>query len=337
MYIKNKIKLLIFLFLISITFYIPNYLSIGASSSVYIGGDNIGMELNGNGLIVSNTTTIHYDEITYNPSKDDDIQIGDLIVEIDNKEVKSMNDLEEIIKEFDQDINRVNIKILRNNKKLNKKLSIYKIDNVFKTGLFIKEKILGIGTITFIDPKTSKYAALGHEVRDSDYKEIYPISGGTIYESNVTGIKSSSNGDPGEKIAQINKKSEIGTINKNTIYGIYGEYNNKITSKLIETSDIVKEGKAYIRTELDDNIIKDYEIEITEVREQKEKSTKGFSFKVTDNKLLEKTNGIIQGMSGSPVIQDNKLIGAVTHVIVDNCHYGHAIYIRFMIDELNNL
>ena len=111
MYIKNKIKLLIFLFLITITFYIPNYLSIGASSSVYIGGDNIGMELNGNGLIVSNTTTIHYDEITYNPSKDDDIQIGDLIVEIDNKEVKSMNDLEEIIKEFDQDINRVNIKI----------------------------------------------------------------------------------------------------------------------------------------------------------------------------------------------------------------------------------
>ena len=98
----------------------------------------------------------------------------------------------------------------------------------------------------------------------------------------------------------------------------------------------VKKGKAYIVTELDDNEINKYEIEITEVREQNCKNTKGFSFKVTDELLISKTNGIIQGMSGSPIIQDTKLIGAVTHVIVDNCHHGHAIYIRFMIDVLNN-
>ena len=335
---KNKTKIKIIIFLLFLTFIVLSspYINLNASVSVILGGQNIGMELNGKGLIVSNVTTIHYKDISYNPSIDDDIQIGDLIYEVNNEKVYSLNDLESIISDFDNDINRVDIKIKRDSSEIKKKLNIYKIDNVFKTGLFIKEKIIGIGTLTFIDPVNNKYAALGHEVRDSDYKDVYPLDNGTIFESKVTGLKKSEDGDPGEKIAQIDKKSILGSINKNTIYGIYGDFHGNVSSKLIETSDNVKKGKAYIVTELDDNEINKYEIEITEVREQNSKNTKGFSFKVTDELLISKTNGIIQGMSGSPIIQDNKLIGAVTHVIVDNCHHGHAIYIRFMIDELNN-
>lgn len=332
-----KIRYILSFIILSFILTIPNFINISASYKVILGGENIGMELNGKGLIVSSTTTIHYNDLSYNPSIDDDINVGDLIYSIENNEINSINDLEKIISEFKNEVNRVNVKIIRNNNKISKKLNIYKIDNVYKTGLFVKEKILGIGTLTFIDPNNNKYAALGHEVRDSDYKEIYPLESGNIFESKVTGIKSSKNGDPGEKIAQINKKSILGTIDKNTIYGIYGNYKGESNNDLIEISDKVNKGKAFIRTQLDDNQIKEYEIDITEVREQKNKNTKGFSFKVTDQVLLNKTNGIIQGMSGSPIIQDNKLIGAVTHVIVDNCHYGHGIYIRFMLDEINSI
>lgn len=332
----NKIKLIFCFILLSILIITPSIINVSGSYSVILGGENIGMELKGEGLIVSNTTTIHFNDISYNPSEDSDIKIGDLIYEIDNNKISSLKDLENFISIFDEDRITASIKIKRNGNNIIRKLNIYKIDNNYKTGLFVKEKILGIGTLTFVDPKTKKYAALGHEVRDSDYQDIYPISSGNIYESFVTGIKRSINGDPGEKIAQIDKKSVIGTIEKNTIFGIYGKYHGEITNNLIETSDNVKKGKAFIKTTLDDNNSKEYEIEITNVREQNEKDTKGFSFKVTDKSLLNKTNGIIQGMSGSPVIQEGKLIGAVTHVIVDNCTCGHGVFIRFMIDELNN-
>jgi len=337
MKLSNKIKIIIILFSLTFLTLLNPFISVKGSNEVILGGESIGMELNGAGLIVSNTTTIHYnDDISYNPSKDSDIQKGDLIYQIENKKINNIKDLEDIIEEFEDEIILVNIKIKRKNKDINKKLTIYKIDNTYKTGLFVKEKILGIGTLTFIDPISKKYAALGHEVRDSDYQNIYPISGGTIYESKVTGIKKSVDGNPGEKIAKISKKSEIGTINKNTVYGIYGKYEGDISNNLIETSDKVKKGIAYIRTVLKDDVIKEYEIEITNVREQNEKATKGFSFKVIDKELLNETNGIVQGMSGSPIIQENKLIGAVTHVVVDECNSGHGIYIRWMIDELNS-
>ncbi len=332
----NKFKIIVCFIILTILTITPAIINTSSSDSVILGGENIGMELKGKGLIVSNTTTIHCDNISYNPSIDSDIKIGDLIYEIDENKIFSLKDLEKYMSTFNDDLISVSLKIKRNNNSIVRKLNIYKIDNNYKTGLFIKEKILGIGTLTFIDPKTKKYAALGHEVRDSDYQEVYPINSGSIYESTVTGIKRSINGNPGEKIAQIDKKSVIGTIEKNTIFGIYGKYYGKTANNLIETSDHVIKGKAYIITTLDDNTIKEYAIEITNVKEQIKKETKGFSFKVVDKNLLNKTNGIIQGMSGSPVVQDGKLIGAVTHVIVDDCTCGHGVFIRFMLEEMNN-
>ena len=201
----------------------------------------------------------------------------------------------------------------------------------------VKDSVTGIGTLTYIDPNTKLFGALGHEITDSRTGKMLVISGGSIYESKVTDIEPSSNGVPGEKNAQINLEGTQGTIYENTVKGIFGTYTDEIdNSKLYKVAkpDEVKKGKAEILTVLNDDIIEKYEIEITDISTNQE--TKNISFKITDEALLEKTNGIVQGMSGSPIIQGEYIIGAVTHVVVDNPHKGYGIFITNMLEEGEN-
>jgi stage IV sporulation protein B len=172
---------------------------------------------------------------------------------------------------------------------------------------------------------------------DSDGDE--QLIDGSIYESEVKNIRKSQNGDPGEKIASINKKEVIGSVEKNNTYGIYGEYVNVVKDELIETASIneVKKGKAYIYTVIEDDKIDKFEIEITNISKQNTKDIKGITFKITDKKLLNVSNGVVAGMSGSPIVQNGKLIGAVTHVVVDNVRYGYGIFIDWMLEESDSL
>ena len=162
---------------------------------------------------------------------------------------------------------------------------------------------------------------------------------GNIYSSNVKKINKSKNGNPGEKIASINKNDLLGDIQVNNDYGIYGEYVNVVKDELIETASIeeVKEGRAYIYTVINNNIVEPFEIEITNIKKQNSKDIKGITFKVTDKRLLDITNGVVAGMSGSPIVQDGKLIGAVTHVVVDNVKYGYGIFIDWMLLESQSI
>lgn len=309
------------------------------AKQVYLGGENIGIEISNEGLLVSGTYDVKNGKSIYNPSANSDIKKGDILLKIENSSVNNLNELLQYIKVNCNNKDSVDVTILRNGAAYQRSLKLIKDDNnSIKTGLYIKDSILGIGTVTYYDPNEKIYGALGHEMSDSNSKRATFIDG-KIYKSDVTLIKKSENGDPGEKVATIDKETILGDIQKNTIYGIYGEYVNVVKDELIETAshEEVKKGKAYIYTVVKDNKVDKYEIEITDVKKQSNQDVKGFTFKIVDKNLLKISNGVVAGMSGSPVVQNNKLIGAVTHVVVDNVQYGYGIFIDWMLEESESL
>ena len=332
---KNKLIYILF-FLLLATFIYSNHLILFAKD-VYLGGNSIGIELKKKGVIISGTYDIIIDNKIYNP-KDDGIKIGDVIVQSNNQKVLNSKDF---IKSLMDSDNTLNLKLKRNNNYINKSIKIINNNTSYKTGLYIKDKVLGVGTLTYYDPETNNYGALGHEIIDSDTKEIFDDFNGSIIGSNVEGYKKSVDGTPGEKIATLDNDEYLGNIELNTQYGIYGEYKDKynIDNKLISTASIneIHTGEAQIATVLNGTNIEYFDINIIKLEKQKEISTKGITFEIIDNDLLSKTNGIIQGMSGSPIIQDNKLIGAVTHVITNDVRKGYGIYIDFMLSFSNQI
>ena len=222
-------------------------------------------------------------------------------------------------------------------KKKKKKMEINMIlnrekDSSYKTGIYVKDSIVGIGTLSFIDPETNTYGALGHEISDNNSDFNFTMSSGNIFSSKVTSITKATINKPGEKNASINTGDVYGTINYNFETGIYGKLLKKISSeKAIEVMNIddVKIGKAEIITVLNDNKKESFNIEILSI--DKSSKTKNFLVQITDDKLISKTGGIVKGMSGSPIIQDGKLVGAITHTIVDNPQKGFGISIEKML------
>ncbi|MBD9115538.1 hypothetical protein EGP95_07180, partial [bacterium] len=171
------------------------------------------------------------------------------------------------------------------------------------------------------------------EIIESNSKNVVDIEDGFIFESNVSSIDRSFDGHPGTKNARLNKNNKYGTIEKNTNKGIYGKYNNEKNVSLVEVGEKedLKLGEATIRTVLDNKEIKEYKIKITKI--DKKSDTKNIYFEITDDELLSKTGGVIQGMSGSPILQNGKIFGAVTHVVVENVKSGYGIFITTMLNE----
>lgn len=305
------------------------------------GGQNIGIEIRPDGLIVSGTYDIKVDKnTTYNPTRDSDIKVGDIIYEANNVEVSSLSDFVKTFNGISGESATIDIKLKRASSKISRKLKLIKVGDNYKTGLFIKERILGIGTVSFYDPETKMYGALGHEILDRESNNIIEVETGMIYESTVTSISKSENGNPGEKNANIDLTDSLGDIVANTKFGIYGTYDelpkNSSLMKMAQVNE-VKVGDAEIWTVTASNTVKKYKIRITHLENQKEVSTKGISLKVIDPELLKISNGIVAGMSGSPIIQNNMLVGAVTHVVVDNVQSGYGIYMEWMLETARNI
>ena len=306
------------------------------AKEVYLGGNSIGIEVINEGLLISGTYDVRDKGKIYNPSVNDDIKKGDILVKVEDTKVNTLNEFIDVIKNNSNEY--INVSLYRNNTLIGRKLKLIKDDDgSIKTGIYVKDNLLGIGTITYYDPSNTAYGALGHKMSDSNSDER--LVTGNIYSSNVKKINKSKNGNPGEKIASINKNDLLGDIQVNNDYGIYGEYVNVVKDELIETASIeeVKEGRAYIYTVINNNIVEPFEIEITNIKKQNSKDIKGITFKVTDKRLLDITNGVVAGMSGSPIVQDGKLIGAVTHVVVDNVKYGYGIFIDWMLLESQSI
>lgn len=316
------------------TFFIILFLPLNILAySKYIipGGESIGININSDGLIVVGYYKVNGDFIARN-----NIKIGDRIIKINNKKISSIKELTKEISNNIKDNDEVDIIVKRNNRIVNTKLVLKEENNVLKTGLYIKDNVVGLGTLTYIDPVTKIYGALGHDIVLNETNNRVEIKDGNILLSKVTSIDKSRNGKVGSKNATILFKEKIGTIEKNIDSGIYGFYTGSIPKKsTMEVADFsnINKGSAYILTVTNNNEIKKYDILILDKYYSKRNTNKAFSFEIIDDNLINKTGGIVQGMSGSPIVQDNKIIGSVTNVVIDNVLRGYAISIVKMLED----
>ena len=302
------------------------------------GGDAIGIKIQTDGLVVVDTYLVNTEGGTINPAKEAGVMKGDMILAVNNQKISTIEEYKEqlmLAKENNQMILTINRQGKTENITVHPVIST---EGVCTTGLYLRDKLAGIGTLTFIDPNTNKYGALGHEIIDQDTNQLANIKNGEIINSNVLSVRKATTGKPGEKVADILFDEKLGTLEKNNKYGVYGlMQSNEMSQKdLIPMAYIneVKKGPAQILTVLNGNKIEAFDIEITEVNVQSEKAIKGIKYTVTDPRLLEETGGIVQGMSGSPIIQDGKIIGAVTHVLVHDSTLGYGIFIEWMLQEV---
>ena len=316
-------KLTIFLFLLTI-FILPNSV-FAYSDKLILGGENIGIEVRSKGVLVVG----FYNVGDTSPGVLAGLKVGDIITGVDDTVVQGITDLSEVA----YNSSSITITYLRNNVSYTTTLNLVKDENnVLKTGLYVKDAIIGIGTLTFIDPETKAFGALGHEITEKNTGTKFEISDGKIFKSTVTSIDKSTRNSPGEKNANYYSNVVYGTISKNEINGIFGKYEGDLSNKeLVEIADVneITTGPATIHTVVNGTNVEEFEINITNIYQDSE--TKNILFEVADKTLLEKTNGIVQGMSGSPITQNGKIIGAVTHVVIDNPQKGYGIFINNML------
>lgn len=294
-----------------------------------IGGETIGVKLLATGVLVMGLDRT-----------DTNLKIGDIILSVDGKKVESNLELQKITKESGG--KELELKVNRENKEFYTKIIPKKgeITNEYKLGLWVKDSSAGVGTITFYEKTSKKFAALGHAVTETQENYILPITSGGITKTNIYMVKKGMAKSPGELKGTITNDI-IGQIYGNTDKGIYGEivddiYMKEKTEVQIASKTDIKEGDASIFCTLDDNIVKEYKIQIEKVF-LTSTGNKNMTIKIVDEDLIEKTGGIIQGMSGSPIVQDGKLIGAVTHVFLNDPTRGYGVFIENMIEDMNNI
>ena len=299
------------------------------SDYIYRGGNTLGIEIDCDGVLIVGFYQIDGE---FNKGKPE-LKVGDYIKKVNGVEV---NTLEELTTEIEKHVEdrEVEITYKRNNKESKTILPLVSENDVYKTGLYVKDSITGIGTLTYIDPGTNIYGALGHEVIESNSKRLVEIKTGNIFRNTIVSIDKSLAGYAGSKNAKYYYNTIFGDILKNTNHGIFGKYQKGLDNlKLVEVGkpEEVKVGKATIYTVLEGEKVEEFTINIEKINETSD--TKNITFGITDKKLLEKTGGVIQGMSGSPIMQNNKIIGVVTHVIVDNPVTGYGLFITKMLEE----
>ena len=311
-----------------------------APKRVVPGGHSIGVLLQSKGIMVVGFAPVLNDsgDKIY-PARDNGVQIGDLILAVNGQEVKSETDLAQIV-DSSQD-QAMELKIKRKDKSLNVPVSARLCPETqrYRIGLYVRDGVVGVGTLTFWDPNTRNYAALGHIILDADTKQGIDVLRGKIVSASIQTIKAGKPGKPGEKIGVFDDSGIIeGSIDKNGSFGIYGktasELRNELTDYTVEVgyAHQVKEGRAEIYTVVNGTDIEKFEIEIEKVYPER-KNGKGMVIKVTDPRLLSLTGGIIQGMSGSPIIQDARIVGAVTHVFLNDPQHGYGIFMDQILSE----
>ena len=266
------------------------------------------------------------------PYENTGIKEGDIIIGVDDLTITTTNELLECVKASKGKI--LEIKFISNGEEKHTKIEPVKTySNDFKLGLWVRDGAAGIGTITYYEPKTEKCAALGHGIIDSDTQKLISVENGDIVTSNIIEIKKGEEGVPGQIKGTIANGEKIGEVFSNTEFGIYGKITDK-TKFNIDNSNImpvanrneISIGKAKMLLTIENGIRKEYEIEISKIYKNNNIDNKSMLIKVTDSKLLNLTGGIIQGMSGAPIIQNGNFIGAVTHVFVNKPTEGYAVF-----------
>ncbi len=306
------------------------------------GGQSVGIKMDVKGVLVVGLEEIETEDSVVSPGYDAGIQIGDMILSIDGKDVYYA---EEVISLIEGARGPVSMEILRKEQNLELKVTPvreYKSGR-YKMGIWVKEKIAGIGTLSFYDPETNMFAALGHGIYESKTNTLLSSGRGELLPTKVKSIKEGLAGIPGEiRGIFYADESPIGEVEENCEFGIYSKGTEIAGIKLGEPmvmayQDQVEEGPAYILTTIDGDKVEKFEIEITGISKQREADSKGIEIEVTDKRLLSYCGGIVQGMSGSPIVQNDRLVGAVTHVFINNPTKGYGIFAEWMVEKCHNI
>lgn len=303
-------------------------------------GNSVGVRINTNGVIVLGIGSVKgKDGKTYEPSRNV-LKSGDIILKANSKEIENKETIMEIIEE--NQTNDLILEIERDGEIQEVTITpVLSESGSIKIGVWIRDSTQGIGTLTYYNPKTNYFGALGHGIVDIDTQEIISVKDGNIMLSETIDIKKGEKGSAGELIGAIKSESIIGNILLNSEFGIYGQITNTDFTNQeaipIGLKDEVEIGPATILCNISGTEVKEYEISIESINKYNTKSSKSMVIRITDEELLNTTNGIVQGMSGSPIIQNGKIIGAVTHVFLQEPDKGYGIFIENMLSQEINL
>lgn len=303
--------------------------------SVFVGGFPFGVKFYTGGVLVVSTSEVVTENGSINPAEKAGLMSNDVITKCNGKDITEAKELTKMIENCEG--NAIEVTYLRGGAEYTATLVpvISKEEGTYKTGMWIKDSGAGIGTVTYVLPEDNSFGGLGHGICDSKTGEVLPIGKGNLMDVNLNGIEKGEVGDPGELKGYFSG-AKLGAVIKNTECGVFGIYNKKPKEAVrlcqIGLRSEIKSGKASVICTLDDSGPTEYEIEISAINSGAEKnSNKCFTVKITDPRLIEKTGGIVQGMSGSPILQNEKLIGAVTHVFVNDPTKGYGIFIENML------
>ena len=307
-------------------------------------GNIAGVKLYTSGVLVVGMSEIEgNDSKKYKPYENTGIKEGDTIIKIDDKQISTTEDL---IKTVNMS-NGQDIKVKFIHQEETKECSMTPVKtnkSEYKLGLWVRDSAAGVGTVTFYEPTSKTFGALGHGITDIDTNELINISSGEFITTRILNITKGEVGEPGRIQGTVENQQNIGTISKHSRFGIYGKVNNLASlnidkSKELEVAlrDEIKTGKATILCSLDNQTPKEYEIEIQKIYKENNYDNKSMQIKVTEQRLIDKTGGIIQGMSGAPILQNGKFIGAVTHVLVNNPKEGYAVFGDIMLKQSKNV
>ena len=298
-------------------------------------GKAVGIKLFSDGVLIVETSELERNGQTVSPAEDCGLREGDLILRINGEKIQSTEHVQEILRENGEV--PVALEVKRGSQLLSVDVApVLCEDGVYRLGAWIRDSMAGIGTLTYYDPATNTYGALGHGITDVDTASLMPLSSGSIMETTVKAVKKGQQGNPGELKGDFSVQRDVGALQANTDAGVFG---------IMTDDSFVPEGKAYpvadssevhtgaatILATVSGDETREYAVEIVRLC-GKDQPTRNMVIHVTDPQLLEVTGGIVQGMSGSPIIQDGKLVGAVTHVLVNDPTRGYGIFIENMLD-----
>jgi stage IV sporulation protein B len=307
------------------------------------GGQTIGVKVKSAGvLVVGHHQVVDAGGVKHSPGEVAGLKLGDLIMSINGTPVNEVHRIGKLTEEYGMTKRPLHITYKRSGQMNATDLNpVYDAeDRAWRLGLYIRDSAAGVGTLTFYAPDQGVYGALGHVISDMDTQTPIEVGEGQILESSVMSINKSQSGEPGEKRAQFVKEGKIlGNIERNTQFGIFGKmgegpahsYSEKALP--VAFAEDVKEGPAKILTVVNGQKVEEFDIQIVHVSKQSSPATKGMVIKITDKRLINKTGGIVQGMSGSPIIQDGKIVGAVTHVFVNDPTSGYGCFIEWMLQD----
>ncbi len=325
--------------LLAVAFFLPTgMLARAAPESVVPVGRAAGIRLTADGVMVVRLSGVQTSVGMVYPAKQAGLREGDMILTADDKKIQSNEDLQKAVTGADG--KAVQLTLRRDSMQKNISVTpVADMSGAYRIGVMVRDSMAGIGTITYVDPATGAYGSLGHGICDTETGALLPMSKGAVTEAEVTEVKRGQSGDPGELHGAFNLQHDMGTVEKNTTSGIFGvleddTYYAKLACVPVAQSGEIHTGAAQILSNVEGKKVQSYEVEVTKLYDEDDELGWCMLLHVTDPTLLQKTGGIVQGMSGSPVLQDGKLIGAVTHVLVNDPTRGYAIFIERMFEEM---